>query len=324
MAAPSPQIDASLLHRLLEATVALPIDALAAEFRLPAAAIARRLDDLRQAGCDIDAHPHHGVRLLAAGLGCWADYIEPRHAAGIGRRLAVYRRTASTQDTARQLVAASPEAAIGTVVAADHQTAGRGRLGRRWFAPPGSALLVTAIVDARSATADRLVLGSCCALGRAVERLTGLATEVRWPNDLLVGGRKLAGILVETVGPAALIGIGVNLAVDPADLPADDAGRSVVATSLTALGRPVDRLRLLDTLLTELDAALAASTDDDELRRFWRDRSCLIQQRITVSSAGRSLTGRVIDVDPQHGLILEPDAGPILTIPAATASLVLD
>jgi len=311
-------VDIELLHRLLEADGPRPVMALGDPTRLPAA-----IEALRDAGCVIDSHPQQGVRLVATGLGCWADYIESRHAGRTGRAVRVYQQTTSTQRVARQLVehAVSPQG--GAIVVADHQTAGRGRRGRQWFAPPGAALLMTAIIDPRDASPDRLVLASCCALAEAIESLTDLRVQVRWPNDLLIDGRKLAGILVETSNGVALIGVGVNVSVDPVDLPADDAGRAVRATSLTACGRHVDRLRLLDRLLDRLDRAIGHA-DDEQLRRYWHERSCLLQQRVTVDSDGTRLTGRVIDLDPRAGLLLEVERGPVVTLRAETTSLVLD
>jgi len=313
-----PEIDVDLLHRLLTADGPTAVLALGDPATTPAA-----LSALRDAGCVIDGHPQRGVRLVASGLGCWADYIEARHAGRLGRRVRVFQQTTSTQQVARQLVERDAAAHTGEVVATDHQSAGRGRRGRRWFAPPGASLLMTAVVDPRGATADRLVLASCCALAEAVESLADLRVQVRWPNDLLIDGDKLAGILVETFNGVALIGIGVNVAVDPADLPAADGDRTLRATSLRACGVDVDRLRLLDVLLDRLDPTLHTA-DDASLRRFWQERSCLVQQRVTVDSEGTRLTGRVIDVDPREGLILEVERGPVVTLRAETTSLVLE
>lgn len=294
-------IDPVVLHRLLTADGPVPTHALG----LSAADLAA----LEAAGCRLDDHPQHGLRLLETGLGCWVDYIEPRHSNRLGRRLFVFRQTTSTQDAARQMITTD-----GTVIVTDHQTGGRGRLGRRWLAPPSAALLMTAVVRHTDSTpVDRLMLAAACAVAEAVESLCDQQVQIRWPNDVLIAGRKLAGILVETTADLALIGIGLNVTAHPADLN---------ATSLLAESIRVDRLHLLDVLLDRLDFDVHHATDA-QLLRCWRARSCLTQQRVTVSVDGRKLTGRVIDLDPAHGLLMQIEHGPIATLPAATTSLVV-
>ena len=330
----SSDIDAALLHRLLTVDTHQTPDGLGRELGAPGEDIAERVEGLRAAGCVIDSHPRHGVRLVSSGLGCWADYIEHRHAGRLGRRLSVYRQTASTQDAARRLVSGpgGAERHAGRVVVADHQTAGRGRLGRRWSAPPGAALLLTVIVERRGAGADRFVVGSSCAAAEAVEQLTGISPRIRWPNDLLIGDAKLAGILVETVGGAvgemvggvALVGIGINVSARPDQLPISHSGtpgKTHRAVCLREHGSAVDRLRLLDVLRERREHNLH-ETSADELHAAWKERSSLVQRRITVMADRRRLTGRVLDLDPTHGLVLQLDHGGLAACPAATTSLI--
>jgi len=297
-------IDAELLHRLLTAEGPVTCQTLGVS--------RAQLGSLEAAGCVLRDHPRQGVRLVRTGLGCWADYIEARHAGRIGRKVSVYRETTSTQDAARAVMQRGAAGHDGHVIVADHQTGGRGRLGRRWQAPPGASLLMTAIVDS-PATVDRLMLAAACAVSETVEAVCEVQTRIRWPNDVLIDQRKLAGILVETVGSAAMIGIGINVSAHPDDLP---------ATSLHAESIHVDRLHVLDLLLDRLDFDIHHATAD-QLLRCWRKRSCLAQQRVTVTCDGRELTGRVIDLDPADGLLMQVEHGPIVTLPAATTSLVV-
>ena len=313
------------MDRLLGAEAAQTAEVLGRALGLAGADVRRQIDALAAAGCTIDEHPQHGVRLIDAALAVWADYLEARHAERIGRRVDVYRQTSSTQDVARQLIQGAADVAHfdGAVIVADHQTAGRGRLGRRWSAPPGTGLLLT-VVDTRCAGAvDRIVLGACCAAAEAVEQLTGLTVQIRWPNDLLIDGRKFTGILVENVAGAALVGIGMNVSLSPDALPDDMRDLAGQMTSLTAQGVRIDRLQLLDVMLDGLEASLHERGDAD-LVAAWRDRSSLLQCRVTVQCDGRRLTGRVIDLDPAHGLLLAVEGGPVTPLPAATTTLVLD
>ena len=180
----------------------------------------------------------------------------------LGRPRLHLRETTSTNDRARALAAAG--APHGTLVTTGHQTAGRGRQGRTWSAPPGSALLCSLVLREHD---PLLPLRA----GLAVADVAGPDARVKWPNDVLLGGRKVAGILVEARAAEgwAVLGIGVNVALDPDALPAEVRARAAT------LGRgPEDVERTLDELLARLaarlgepaDAALEALRAHDALR----------------------------------------------------------
>lgn len=216
-------------------------------------------------------------RELADALDARRDRLGP-----LANRILYFETIGSTNDVAATY-AASGEAE-GLVVVADAQTAGRGRRGRSWFSPPGAGLYVSVVlapgrarVAAERATA-LLTLAAGVALSEAVERVTGLAPAIKWPNDLLVGRRKLAGILAEgVVLPGAgglhgvVLGFGINVmaAAFPADLAA-------IVTSLeTELGRGIDRA----SVCAESIAMLASRYEDllggryDAILDAWRARA---------------------------------------------------
>ncbi len=189
----------------------------------------------------------------------------------------------STNDVALRLAAESPSA--GPVVIADEQSSGRGRRGRAWFSPPGSGLYVSIVLTPSAARGSParatglLTLAIGVALAEGVEAAAGLAPDIKWPNDLTIGRRKLAGILTEAASasdrpgaPAAVVtGFGIN--VGPMAYPPELADR---ATSLeTELGRPFDKAQLL----VELLAAVARRYEDllegrfDAILDTWRQRS---------------------------------------------------
>lgn len=310
-----------LLDILLRADGALGVGMLGDRVGLGAMEVAKEIEELRKAGCRIESHPQRGMRLLEAGLGCWGDYIEGRHEGRIGERVLIYHETTSTQAVARGLIegVADRERIHGWVVMADHQTDGRGRLGRSWVERVGGGLLMTVIVCGSGCGVDRLMLASCHGAAEAVSRFCGVGVEVRWPNDLMVGGRKLGGILVETVDGVALIGIGLNVSLNEGEV-GDEIG--IAIASLGGCGCEVDRLLLADVLLDELEEALF-ETSDEVMIEAWRERSSLLQQRVTVLSDGRKLVGRVIDIDPGEGLLLQVENGPVVKLHAATTSLVV-
>jgi BirA family biotin operon repressor/biotin-[acetyl-CoA-carboxylase] ligase len=175
------------------------------------------------------------------------DVVVPRLRGRFGHD---YTYCDSTPSTQRLL---GPERTEGDVAVAEEQTEGRGRLGRSWISPPGVSILCS-IVFTPSVEPRRLpeltpVAGEACA--EAIERVTGLHPQIKLPNDVLIEGRKTAGILAEARDGRVVLGIGINVNVEPGQLP---AGFEPPATSLLAeLGRPVDRVELLVTLLEILE-----------------------------------------------------------------------
>ncbi len=226
--------------------------------------------------------------------------------------LLVLPEVSSTQDWAESL--ALRGAPDGTVVLAEHQTAGRGRAGRRWLAPPGSSLLVSLLLRPDLPT-DRLhlltALGGLAVLA-GIRTITGLACRLKWPNDIVWAGRKLGGLLTQTeiVGDrvtVALLGIGLNVNFDPALYP--DLAAS--ATSLQcALGRPVPRLPLLVAILQALATYRPAlQTAPAALHAAWRAEIETLGQTVVVTTPTGALAGLAEDVDESGALIVRTPSG---------------
>lgn len=270
---------------------------------------------LRAAGSRLETHPMHGVRLLEAGLGVWVDLLETT-----APRAVVYGRTASTQDVARHIFEAQGGAADGTIVAAHEQTKGRGRLGRSWLAPPGTAVTFSRVCLLGAAqTGDRVTLAASVAVARAIEPFLNRPAHIKWPNDVYVDGKKIAGILVEATRAksttAAILGIGVNVNMPTDALPVP------TATSFAALGVRADRLLVMYEIVRALNESLAAPADD--LLADWRRRSLLLHHAATFQHDNRRITGEVIDLDPLDGLIVRTDSGAIVHLPGATTTVVV-
>ena len=178
---------------------------------------------------------------------------------GLWSEVLVVARTGSTNtDCAARARAGAPE---GLVLAAEEQTAGRGRLGRTWLSPPRAALTFSVLLRPASVPPARrgwLPLLAGVATATAVRHVSGLDARLKWPNDLLLGPRKLAGILAEQSGDAVIVGIGVNVSAARAELPVTGAaappGTSLPATSLLLEGSAsLDRERLLREILAEIE-----------------------------------------------------------------------
>jgi BirA family transcriptional regulator, biotin operon repressor / biotin---[acetyl-CoA-carboxylase] ligase len=224
-------------------------------------------------------------------------------AAALGRPRVHLRATTSTNDRARALATAG--APHGTLVTAGEQTAGRGRQGRTWAAPPGRALLLSLLLREHD---PLLPLRA----GLAVADLAGDGARVKWPNDVLLDGRKLAGILVEGRPQEgwAVLGVGVNVAVDPAQLPPE-----LQATAAT-LGRTPDQLEpTLTELLALLTARLAEPAAD-----------CLAELRARDALLGRPLSwsggsGTGAGIDDSGALLVRQPAGSLLTLESGEVHL---
>ncbi len=252
------------------------------------------------------------------GIEAWTDRLravlgDPN---GPLQRVIVLRETDSTQDAARRL-GAGP----GDVVVAWRQTAGRGRLGRAWADTGDEGIAVTFVIEA--APPERLAPACAVGAARAAEALLGLAgTEqatvgIKWPNDVVAGGRKLAGVLVEQADGVAAVGIGMN--VSQTQWPPDLTDRAV---SLVQLGARVDRIDAAASLIGAMNEALRL--DDERLRGEFVARDVLAGRRATFRSGGRTITGTVRQIDPMLGLIVRTDRQDEVHLPAATTTVVSD
>lgn len=226
-------------------------------------------------------------------------------------RVAVVAETASTNAD----LLADDTAPDRSVLAAEQQHAGRGRFDRVWSSPPGSGLTFSALLRPGVALPrwGWLPLLAGVALHEAVEAVTGVQSSLKWPNDLLAGsdGRKLAGILVQTSGAAAVVGIGLNVHARADELPVD------TATSLAMCGAgDVDRTELLAAILTRLDARAAqwedcgGDADACGLATAYRSACATLGRDVRVSLAdGSTRNGRAVDVDGGGRLLVQPAGG---------------
>ncbi len=232
----------------------------------------------------------------------------------------------STNAEAKQLAAAGAPA--GTLVIADEQTAGKGRMGRHWLAPPNTCLLMSLVFRPALAPQEvhRLTMLCSLAAAEAIEAQTGLAIGIKWPNDLIVPRtppyRKLAGLLTETsfTGRAleyAVVGMGINVNVDPATL----GPVLTPATSLmTELGRPVDRLELLAAILQRIEDRLPVLSAG-QLHQDWSGRLVTLGQSVTATTPEKQMHGLAEAVDQDGALLLRDLAGNLQRISVGDVTL---
>jgi BirA family biotin operon repressor/biotin-[acetyl-CoA-carboxylase] ligase len=242
----------------------------------------------------------------------------------LGQNLVYLPEAGSTNDEARRL--AQDGAPEGTLVLTDHQTSGRGRLDRRWEAPPGSSLLMSVVFRPPLAPHEVQRLTMVCGLAviDAIESETGLQVGLKWPNDVVVGPAKVAGILTEIGAQGskvnfAVVGLGLNVNLNPAGLP---DGLLVPATSLShELKRPVARLPLLVALLQAMETRYTALKAGRSPHLEWTGRLVTLGRPVTVSTTGASLEGVAEGVNADGALLVRLDSGRLETVMAGDVTL---
>ena len=286
-------------------------------------AIWKEIEKLRAEGYKILAQPHRGYQLAAVPDRLTAQELSWNLATRrIGRRIHAYDTTDSTMDVAHRLAAAGePE---GSVVVAEAQGKGRGRMGRNWVSPKGKGIYLSVILrpDLQLTEISKITLVAAVAAARAVESGAGLKPEIKWPNDLLIGGKKIAGILTELNAELnrvnyVVIGLGLNVNTPADRLPAQ-------GTSLAhELGERVDRLQLARGLLAHLDKTYAQFLESgmEPILESWRGFAGFLGRRIRVALDGRMLDGQAIDVDPSGALLVRTDTGLVESVSAGEVLL---
>ncbi len=241
----------------------------------------------------------------------------------LGRNALYFPRLDSTNrlaiDLARQGV---PE---GTLVLADEQTAGRGRLGRRWLAPPATSLLMSLIFYPPLAPkeASQLTMLSSLALAAAIEKVTELKVHFKWPNDLLIGGKKIGGILTETGIEEerleyAVVGIGLNVNYEVAQVPEIAS----TATSLSQeLGQDISRLELLGEILWQIEERYQRLREGESFHREWTAHLSALGKCVVVTTLQRVLEGWLEGIDADGALILRQTNGEMTRVLAGDMSI---
>jgi BirA family biotin operon repressor/biotin-[acetyl-CoA-carboxylase] ligase len=315
-------------------------DDLARSAGLTARRLNSSLELLRGRGHELEFSPAQGLRLRRP-VNLDAHLIERGLGTRrVGRHVICFDEVESTNDVAFD--GARQKGADGLTVLAQWQRQGRGRHGRRWQSPRGANVLMSVLLSepfaasgTKRSSHEPLTIAAGLAVAQGVQDATGLDCRLKWPNDVLVEGGKLAGVLVEVraVGGArwSVIGVGVNANAHP---PAGQV--DVPATSVAEhTGGPANRLEIVRAVMRRLDqwlADLPAINSEEslaglpeamaDLRSAWLDRCDMINQRLTVSSAGRRHVGRVLDVSPLEGLTLLCDDGRRVQLPAASSSII--
>ena len=239
----------------------------------------------------------------------------------MGREVVYYRSVGSTNEVAKGL--AREGAAEGVLVIAEHQTAGKGRLGRRWLAPPRTSLLFSLLFRPRFLAphqAQRLTMVCSLAVVEAVEEVAGLIAALKWPNDIILEGRKLGGILTELGMKGegldyVVVGIGLNVNLDfearpPGVSEEEWATLAETATSLSrALGREVPRLPLLCRTVEAIEKRYVALREGHDPHAEWASRLITLGRKVKVTTPEGVFQGLAEGVDAEGALLLRLEDG---------------
>ncbi len=278
-------------------------------------AVWKRVQRLRALGYEIGASTRSGYRLIRS-----PDLLTPSEIKPIlktkwfGKTIHHFGILDSTNAKAYQLALDGAEE--GAVVISESQGKGKGRLGRQWFSPPFLNLYLSVILRPKISPhqASLITLMAAVATAEAIRKFSGLLPLIKWPNDILLRDRKVAGLLNEIHSEIdrihfVILGIGVNLNTDENTFPKEIRA---AATSLKIeMGQTISRKVFLQFFLQELERwySIFISEGSDIILKAWRDRAHILERRVRVTSFGETLAGTAIDVDSDGALILETEDG---------------
>jgi BirA family biotin operon repressor/biotin-[acetyl-CoA-carboxylase] ligase len=309
---------ATVLQVLRGAPDPISGERLAAHLGLSRAAVWKRVQRLKDLGYIIEGSPRRGYRLLAIPDKLLAEEVLQ----GLTTRVLTgpvhhFENLVSTNNYAKEL--AAQEAPEGTVVIAETQTGGRGRLGREWNSPPGVGLYISVVLRPLLPPMElpQITLTAAVAVVRAIRRVTGVVPGIKWPNDLLLGGKKLGGILTEMETESdrirhVVIGLGLN--VNNSDFPPELAG---TATSLAQeLGGRFSRLDLLRVWLEEFEDLYERFLNQGfpDILEEWKRYTVTLGRAVTVRQGPRGISGQAVDVAPDGALLLQTPGGAIVRV----------
>ncbi len=241
----------------------------------------------------------------------------------IGRKIQVYNCTSSTNDIALRY--AKDKCNDGLAIFAEEQTAGRGRAGNKWHSKRSDSILCSILLTANKLDTELLSLTCAVAVADAIGKPTGSQAKIKWPNDIIINGKKVAGMLLETTSGknrnVCIVGIGINCHQQENDFPAE---LQQTATSIDLESHSViDRTHLAKRLLYSIDHWLeAALHNKQEVIDQWHNLSIQYGHRVTLRFNRKNFAGNCIGIDPDKGLILQLDTGGIRMFDAAHTTIV--
>lgn len=289
-------------------------------------AIWKHINELRRDGYQIESSPNRGYRLISTPDNPFPEEIKAGLNTHIlGQSVEFHHEVTSTQDIAKSV--ATKGASEGTVIIAETQTHGRGRIRRTWTSLPGGIYFSIILrPEIKPTEALQLPLIAGVAAAQAIRTVTNLRPSLKWPNDITLDGKKVGGILTEMSAEIdrldwVIIGIGLNANIPKSRFPDDVAG---IAASIGEIyGDHVSRVKLIQAILTRLEILYEAYqfSGFEDIRQEWKRLSNTIGAQVTINSTSNKISGLAIDIDQDGALILQKEDGAQERIIAGDVSL---
>ncbi|KIL44178.1 biotin--[acetyl-CoA-carboxylase] ligase [Jeotgalibacillus soli] len=286
-------------------------------------AIWKHIEELRRDGFTIESRRKKGYRLVGrSDLVTENDILLGLETEQLGRNIVFYQTLDSTQKIAHQL--AQESAPEGTLVIAEEQKTGRGRMSRQWYSPPGTGIWMSLLLrpELPPQKAPQFTLITSVAIVQAIEEVCGLQVQIKWPNDLLIDGKKITGILTELQADSEriyslIIGMGMNVNQKQADFPEE---LHEIATSLAlAKGEPVSRAKLVQRVLFHIERYYKMYMDKgfEPIKLLWESYAVTIGKHITARTLHDSISGVALGITDEGVLLLEDKDGVVHPIYSA-------
>nr|WP_238996476.1 biotin--[acetyl-CoA-carboxylase] ligase [Paenibacillus pinistramenti] len=274
-------------------------------------AVWKQINKLREAGYEFEAVSRKGYRLTGEPSRLAAfELMLAFKTSVLGRNLKLLPVTESTQDEVRML--AEQDAPEGTLVIAEEQTKGKGRMGRTWYSPPGNGLWMSLLLrpSLPLGSASQLTLMTAVAVCRAIRTVAKVDAGIKWPNDILIGGRKSCGILLESSGEDerikyCIVGIGIDVNMQADELP--DELASIMTSLRIEAGQIVDRAQLAGGIMNEMEKLYNLYLDEGfgPVAALWEALSVSLHKEVTVRMVNRELSGTAVSLDPSGALVIQ-------------------
>lgn len=293
-------------------------------------AIWKHIQGLRVEGYEIDSQPRLGYRLLSTPDRLYpAEIYDGLATQAFGSSIVYFSSTGSTNDVAKQI--AEQGAAEGTLVVAEEQTGGRGRLGRKWVSPQGTGIWMSLILRPQILPQDapKITLVAALALVKAVRSLTGLQVSIKWPNDVVYQEQKIVGILTEMTGELdrvkyLVVGMGINVNTQQEDFP--EELRPIATSIFLQTKQQQSRVALVQGVLKHFEDLYLTflSGDFASILAEWKANCSTIGKDIRVTGLRQSLVGKALDVAHDGTLQLQLSDGTITSVVAGDIDSKLD
>ena len=293
------------------------------------AAIWKHIEQLREAGYEIEALPHLGYKLISVPDALIPCEIKWRLKTNVfGKEIISYKKIDSTNDIAYQL--AENGVKEGTVIMAEEQSKGKGRQGRAWASPSKGGIYMSCILRPKIAPNEipRVTLLAAVAAARAIRTVTSLDVSIKWPNDIMLDGKKVCGILTEMKAEQdraafVILGIGINVNTPARQLPKGSASLRDELLRRGIRGK-VSRVELTKNILERLEELYTLSERKGfaSVIEAWKGLSAMLGARVKITLPNRTFEGLAHDIDPDGSLIVRLDSGVLEKLPSGDVMMV--